>query len=95
MNSPVPDLLKAPPPICYLKMLIERVLRYARVQEQLEQATVCFDLYDGPLRNAMLWGSFAARDRAGDAMASILGNGLLLRMVPGSPVWNVAAEAAA
>lgn len=95
MSTQVPDLLKASPPICHLKMLIERVLRNERVQEQLEQAAVCFDLYDSTLRSAMLWGSFAARDRAGDAMASILGNGLLLRMVPGSPVWNVAAEAAA
>lgn len=95
MNSPVPDLLEAPFPICYLKMWLENVLRYTRVQEQLEQAAVCFDLYDRPLLSAMLWGSFAARDRASGAMASILGNGLLLRMVPGSPVWNAAAEGAA
>ncbi len=95
MNSLVPDLLKAPFPICALQMWLTNVRRYARVQEQLEQAAVCFDLYDSTLRNAMLWGSFAARDRAGDAMASILGNGLLLRMVPGSPVWNAAAEGAA
>lgn len=95
MNSLVPDLLKAPPPICHLKMLIELVLRNTRVQEQLKQAAGCFDLYDSALRDAMLWGSFAARYRAGDAMASILAGGLLLRMVPGSPVWNVAAEGAA
>lgn len=95
MPPKVTDLLKAPPPICHLKLLIERVLRYTRVQEQLEQAAVCFDLYDSALRNAMLWGSFAARDRASDAMASIRDSGLLLCMVPGSPVWNVAAEAAA
>lgn len=95
MNSPVPDLLKAPFPICHLQMWLTNVLRYARVKEQLEQAVVCFDLYDSKLRNAMLWGSFAARDSASQAMASILGNGLLLRMVPGSPEWNAAAEVAA
>ena len=95
MNSPVPDLLKAPYPICYLQMWLTNVLRYARVQEQLEQATGCFDLYDSKLRNAMLWGSFAALDRASYEMASIVGNGLLLRIVPGSPEWNAAAEGAA
>ena len=95
MSMPVPELIANPYPQRLLIPFLKMMLRYERVQKQLQELGDCLSLADDAFRDAVFWGGCAATQEKHNAFNSIRELGFLPLVVPGSPMWQVAAEGAA
>ncbi|WP_313604789.1 hypothetical protein [Comamonas jiangduensis] len=94
MSMPVPELIANPYPQRLLIPFLQMMLRYERVQKQLQELEDCFSRADEAFRDAVFWGGCAAAQEKHNAFNHIRELGFLPLVVPGSPMWQAAAEGA-